>query len=65
VPEQTNYDPDWDKPETVTAFLTKHPPTLIAVARWLEDAAEATHSPLHRAWYLRAAQIVKKSTPGD
>lgn len=58
MPEQTNYDPGWDTPERVAWWLKQHPPTLGGIREWLKDAAEATTSPMARAWYLQAATLL-------
>lgn len=53
------YDPDWDKPETIARFLAEKPPTLMACSRLFGDMAEEASTPLHRAWFLAAAALLK------
>lgn len=59
MPRRKSYDPDWDKPETVARFVTDHPPTLTACSRLMADLADDASTPLHAAWFLAAAALLK------
>ena len=62
--KRPTYDPDWDDPKTIARFLAEKPPTMRACAKLFEDMAEEAESPLHLAWFLAAAALLKSQAEG-